>query len=94
MASILQLQLAFQDIVATRYATVAFTALLLWDHVITLGDEITLIWPAKVRKLLSARERAAHPNRTIAQFGIVKAIFLFNRYAVPIWIAVAFSTGE
>ncbi|KAG8766331.1 hypothetical protein FRC12_006940 [Ceratobasidium sp. 428] len=59
------------DIFAARYVTVASIMLLFWDHVITLDDEITLIWPAK--------------------FGIVKAIFLFNRYAVSIWIAAAFS---
>ncbi|KAG8694333.1 hypothetical protein FRC08_008556 [Ceratobasidium sp. 394] len=74
MASALQIQHFLQDIIATRYVSIAFIALLLWDHeqypVITLGDEITLIWPAK--------------------FGIVKAIFLFNRYAVSMWIAVTF----
>ncbi|QRV75585.1 hypothetical protein RhiJN_03600 [Ceratobasidium sp. AG-Ba] len=63
--------LAVQDLWAARYVSVAFIALLLWDHVITLGDEIALIWPAK--------------------FGIVKAIFLFNRYIVPLWLAVGFN---
>ncbi|QRV75586.1 hypothetical protein RhiJN_03601 [Ceratobasidium sp. AG-Ba] len=61
--------LVAHDMLVTRYVTIASIMLLLWDHVITLGDEITLIWPAK--------------------FGIVKAIFLFNRYGVSLWIAVA-----
>ncbi|KAG9099091.1 hypothetical protein FRC06_005651 [Ceratobasidium sp. 370] len=59
------------DIAATRYLTLAATTLLIYDHALTIGDEVALVWPAK--------------------FGLLKAIYLFNRYIVAIWIVATFS---
>lgn len=63
------LEVAVSDLNLTRYFTYAALTILLYDHVITISDEIFLIWPAKT--------------------GLIKLVFLFNRYSVPMVIASA-----
>ncbi|QRV81152.1 hypothetical protein RhiJN_09167 [Ceratobasidium sp. AG-Ba] len=41
------IEIALADLADTRYLTFAAFALLLYDHLITIVDEATLIWPAK-----------------------------------------------
>ncbi|KAJ6468127.1 hypothetical protein C8R47DRAFT_1223418 [Mycena vitilis] len=35
---------ALRDIQATRYAQLASSAIIIWDHLITLDEEVELIW--------------------------------------------------
>ncbi|CAE6476755.1 unnamed protein product [Rhizoctonia solani] len=60
-------EVAVWDLYMTRYLTYAALTILLYDHVATISDEISLIWPAKM--------------------GLLKLVFLFNRYSVPLVIA-------
>ncbi|KAH7886756.1 hypothetical protein F5I97DRAFT_1953475 [Phlebopus sp. FC_14] len=49
---------------ASQYVSAAGLVILIWDHLLTLQDEVDLIWKAK--------------------FSVPKALFLFNRYVVPV----------
>jgi hypothetical protein len=56
----------------------------LYDHLLTLSDEVRLIWPAKVRRgempIVPAKP---HEQTACTQTSIVKVLFLVNRYTVP-----------
>ncbi|TDL22654.1 hypothetical protein BD410DRAFT_722722 [Rickenella mellea] len=41
------LRVGFRDANATRYLSAVGLVLLLWDHIITIGDEVQLIWSAR-----------------------------------------------
>ncbi|KAF8603331.1 hypothetical protein BDV93DRAFT_606905 [Ceratobasidium sp. AG-I] len=63
------LEIAAHDLDLTRYLTFAAFTVLLYDHVVTISDEISLIWPAKN--------------------GLLKLLFLFNRYTVPLVVCLS-----
>ncbi len=64
----------------------SLSVLVLYDHLLTLSDEIRLIWPAKVRR---TNTNIPPPNKPMnafafAQTSTVKVLFLINRYTVPV----------
>jgi len=76
MASIPTLQQAeafVRYINASRYITYSTYCLLIYDHVLTFGDELNLVWQSR-------------------SMNSVKAMFIFNRYAVPVLLAVDVAT--
>lgn len=57
--------------------------LVLYDHLLTLSDEVRLIWPAKVRPNECECDIAKPYQTVFTQTSIVKVLFLINRYTVP-----------
>ena len=42
------LELGFKHLLANKYYILGSTIMLLYDHLLTLGDEIDLVWRAKI----------------------------------------------
>jgi len=61
--------------------SLSLSVLVLYDHLLTLNDEVRLIWPAKVRR--DDANVPANPHEQHSQTSIVKVLFLVNRYSVP-----------
>ncbi|KIM33086.1 hypothetical protein M408DRAFT_62367 [Serendipita vermifera MAFF 305830] len=60
------------NVYASKYLSYATFALLIYDHLLTLPEEVKLVW--------------------LGRPSFVKALFLFNRYFVPLFIAIDLAT--
>ena len=71
----------------------SLSVLVLYDHLLTLSDEIRLIWPAKVRRTNTNVPNKPMNASAFAQTSTVKVLFLINRYTVPVCL-IMIAYGE
>jgi len=75
----------------SRYISFSFFALLIWDMLLTLKDEVRS--PYLLRRLIGipltpSKVQLIWP----ARWTVIKGIFLVNRYGVPVMIVLGFTS--
>jgi hypothetical protein len=75
----------------SRYISFSFFALLVWDMLLTLKDEVH--WPCLLRHVT---EIALIPSKVQliwpARWTVIKGMFLINRYGVPVMMTLGFAS--